>query len=151
MKRFLLYFFLLCGFGFAATAQVDLNDAADNIVGKYSGEQSGEPFKVQISKLKDGGYRGQVIWMKHDCDDEGNKLLDKKNPDKSLRNQPCDRVVLFSGLKYNADKHCWDGTKIYDPQRGVRAKLKVKFEADGRLALKGSLLGISETVRWKKL
>ena len=47
----------------------------------------------------------------------GKKILDAKNPDKSLRNTPCDQIVIFNGLKYNASKRQWDGGKIYDPQR----------------------------------
>jgi len=46
--------------------------------------------------------------MKNDRDADGNKRLDTKNPDKSLRMAPCDEVVLFTGLKHNARKQCWD-------------------------------------------
>jgi DNA invertase Pin-like site-specific DNA recombinase len=87
----------------------------------------------------------------YDKDADGNKRLDTKNPDKSLRNTPCDRIILFSGLQYNADKKCWDGTKIYDPQRGIKARLTVTFEKDGRLRLKGSVFAFSESVYWKKV
>lgn len=130
------------------SAQNVRNDKADNIIGVYSGKQGDDRFKVKIVKLTNGTYRGQVIWMEHDKDANGNKLLDTKNPDKSLRDKPSDRIVLFSGLKYNVQKHCWDDTKIYDPQRGIRAKLSIEFTNDGRLKVKGSLFGISESVYW---
>jgi len=68
----------------------------------------------------------------------------------SLRTRPADQTELFTGLKYDAKRQRWGDTKIYDPQRGLRAKLTASFAADGRLALKGSLLGISETVYWTK-
>ena len=148
-KLFLMIALLLAGIAPAA-AQQGLNDKADNIVGTYSGKQGDDRFKVKIEKSADGTYRGQVIWLEHDRDAKGNKLLDKKNPDKSLRSKPADQIELFSGLKYNAKRHRWDDTKIYDPQRGLRAKLTVEFTADGRLALRGSLLGIGETVYWTK-
>lgn len=131
-------------------AQSTLNDKADNIVGTYSGKQGDDLFKVKVVKLTDGTYRGQVIWMERDKDAKGNKILDKKNPDKSLRNRPADQTVLFSGLKYDNKKHCWNGTKIYDPQRGLKAHMTAEFTSDGRLCIKGSLLGISETVYWTK-
>lgn len=151
MKRILFSLVLLMGcFGFVA-AQAGLNDKADNITGTYSGKQGDDNFKVKIEKLSDGSYRGQVIWLEHDKDAQGNKILDEKNPDKSLRNTPADRIVLFTGLKYNAKKHRWDDTKIYDPQRGLRAKMTAEFEADGRLRVRGSLLGIGESVYWKKI
>lgn len=131
-------------------AQSSLNNAGDNIVGIYIGSQNGDKFKAKIVKLTNGTYRGQVVWMEKDKDANGNKRLDTKNPDKSLRNTPCDQIVLFSGLEYNAKKKRWDGTKIYDPQRGMRANLTVEFEKDGRLKLRGSILGIGETVYWTK-
>ena len=91
-----------------------------------------------------------MIWLEHDRDTKGNKLLDTKNPDKSLRSKPADQIVLFSGLKYDAKKHCWNNTKIYDPQRGLRAHMAAEFTSDGRLRVKGSLVGISESVYWTR-
>ncbi len=134
-----------------AMGQNPLNNAADNIVGTYAGAQNGEKFRAKIVKLADGTYRGQIIWMEHDKDANGKKKLDTKNPDKSLRNTPCDQIVLFSGLKYDADDKEWNGTKIYDPQRGMRARLTARFEKDGRLRLRGSVMGIGESVYWIKL
>jgi hypothetical protein len=33
----------------------------------------------------------------------------------------------------------------------MRAKLTIRFEKDGRLRLRGSLLGIGESVYWNKI
>ena len=150
MKKFLLTTLALLFVGIG-NAQNVLNNAADNIVGTYSGTQDGEQFRAKITKQSDGTYQGQIVWMKNDKDENGNKRLDTKNPDKKLRNTPCDRIVIFSGLEYNADKKCWDGTKIYDPQRGIKARLTVTFEQDGRLRLKGSVFAFSESVYWTKV
>ncbi len=136
---------------FYATAQSTLNNSADNIVGEYEGVQNGYKFRAKIEKMTDGSYRGQVIWMEHDRDKNGNKLLDTKNPDRSLRSTPADRIELFRGLRYDKKRQEWDGCKIYDPLRGIRAKLVVRFTDKGTLRLKGSLLGISESVYWNKL
>lgn len=150
MKRLIL---ILMAFICASpmVAQSVLNDNADNIVGTYSGKQGDDRFKVKIVKLSDGTYRGQVFWMERDKDAQGKKILDTKNPDKSLRTKPADQVVLFSGLKYDAKKRCWNDTKIYDPQRGLKAHMSAEFIADGRLRIKGSLLGISENVFWSRV
>lgn len=145
----LLATILMCGH--FAVAQNALNNNADNIVGTYESVQNGDHFKAKIEKLKDGSYCGQIFWLEKDRDEKGNKILDEKNPDKRLRNTPADRIVLFSGLKYDAKEHEWNGTKIYDPQRGVRAKMEASFTADGRLKITGSVLVISETVYWKKI
>lgn len=150
MKKLFLMIALLLAGVVPAVAQQGLNAKSDNIVGTYSGKQGDDRFRVKIERLADGSYRGQVVWMEHDRDAKGNKILDRKNPDKSLRTRPADQTELFTGLKYDAKRQRWGDTKIYDPQRGLRAKLTASFAADGRLALKGSLLGISETVYWTK-
>lgn len=151
MKK-LLITLVITMFTFGGTvAQNALNNAADNVVGVYEGSQNGDKFKAKIVKLTNGTYRGQVIWMQNPNDANGKKRLDTKNPDEKLRNTPCDQIVLFSGLEYNAKKKRWDGTKIYDPQRGMRANLTVEFDKDGRLKLRGSILGIGETVYWTKV
>ena len=133
-----------------AMAQNSLNNNADNIVGTYSGQQGSDRFRAKIVKLANGTYRGQIIWLENDCDAQGNKLLDANNPDKSKRNTPADRIVLFSGLAYDAEHHRWSGTKIYDPQRGIRANMTAEFTADGQLRIRGTLLGIGETIYWRK-
>lgn len=150
MKR-ITFFLLFIATTLCLCAQNALNNKADNIVGTYSGKQGSDNFKVKIVKLTDGSYRGQVIWMERDKDAKGNKILDTKNPDKKLRNTPADRIVLFSGLKYDEKDKRWGDCKIYDPQRGIRANLEVWFEKDGQLRLKGSKFGISESVYWKKI
>lgn len=151
MKRILIFTALLLGCLASLAAQTALNNSADNIVGTYSGTQGNDRFNTKIVKLKDGTYRAQVVWLERDRDAKGNKLLDSRNPDKSLRSTPADRIVLFSGLKYDAKNHRWGDTKIYDPQCGIRAKLAAEFTADGRLKLKGSVMGISESVYWTKI
>lgn len=149
MKRLaLILLALLCVSPIAA--QNVLNNKADNIVGTYSAKQGDDVFRAKIVKLTDGTYRAQVIWLEHDRDAKGNKILDSKNPDKNLRTKPADQIVLFSGLKYDEKKRCWNDTKIYDPQRGLRARMTAEFDADGRLRIKGTLMGISETVYWRK-
>ncbi|MBR3724922.1 MAG: DUF2147 domain-containing protein [Bacteroidales bacterium] len=150
MKKILLITLAMLTLGLG-NAQNVLNNAADNIVGTYSGTQDGDQFRAKITKLSNGTYQGQIIWMANDKDENGNKRLDTKNPDKKLRSTPCDRIVIFSGLEYNADKKCWDGTKIYDPQRGIKARLTINFEKDGRLRLKGSVLAFSESVYWTRV
>lgn len=132
-------------------AQNALNNKADNIVGTYQGKQGDDNFKASITKQADGNYKCQMIWLEKDRDENGNKLLDEKNPDKSLRSVPCDQIVLFSDLKYNAKESRWDGTKIYDPQRGIRAKLHAEFTKEGQLKLRGSVMGIGESVYWDKI
>ena len=142
---------MLMVFAGIAFSQTSLNGKADNIVGIYLGEQHGDVFKIRIAKQDDGTYKGQIFWMENDKEPDGGKRLDTRNPDKSLRKVPCDQVVLFTGLNHNAKKQCWDGTKIYDPQRGFTAKMSAKFIDDGTLRITGTVIGLSGHFTWKKL
>lgn len=126
------------------------NSNADNILGMYYYESGDDACRVMIEKMPDGSYRGTVCWTNDLYDASGKKKTDVKNPDKSLRNVPMDQVVIFSGLRYNPEKKNWDGGKIYDPRRGIRAKMTARFESEGSLSIRGSVMGIGETVIWTK-
>ena len=151
MKRLIFILMALLGLGLPMQAQNPLNNEGDNILGYYSSRQNQDYFKVHITQKSNGTYKAQIYWLEKSTDAQGNKILDEKNPDKTLRKLPCDRIVLIDNLHYNAEKKVWDGTKVYDPQRGFKAKCVVWFDKDGNLKVKGSLMGISETVTWKKL
>lgn len=128
------------------------NNKADNILGKYSSVQGGEGYKVEVTKKADGTYKAQIYWISEPNDPKtGKKKLDTKNPDKSLRGLPSDRVVLFDGLRYNAEKQQWGDAKIYDPQRGIRVSCTAKFDNAKTLTVRGSVLGIGETAVWTRV
>lgn len=132
------------------TAQ-NLNDNGDNIIGRYEASLDKDSFKVNVTKNADGTYKAQLFWVKDAYDKDGNKLCDVKNPDKSLRNVPCDQIVIFDALKYNVAKQRWDSTRVYEPRRGIKANLVCRFEADGRLRVKGNIGPISESNFWSRL
>ena len=151
MKRTLFLIMLFVACFLPASAQSSLNNVADNIVGEYKGAQGSDPFKVRITKQQGNTYKAQIIWVQKLKDADGKIRLDAKNPNKELRTVPADKIVLMDGLKYNESKKQWDGTKIYDPQRGIRANVVCTFSSDGSLKLKGSVMGIGETVTWTKI
>ena len=151
MRRAIVLLIMLIFFAGISFSQTVINDKVDNILGVYLGEQKGDVFKARITKAVDGTYKGQIFWMKNDRQPNGSKRLDTKNPDKRLRHVPCDQVVLFSGLKHNPQKQCWDGTKIYDPQRGFTAKMSARFIATDTLRITGTVMGLSGHFVWKKI
>ncbi len=132
-------------------AQTDLNSSADSIIGEYAVNHQGEFTKVRVTKEDDGTYKAQVFWVEMRLDENGNVRLDEKNPDKSLRHVECDAIVLIRGMKYDPVKKKWGGTKVYDPTRGIRANVMCEFIDEGTLRIKGSLLGFSQSIYWKKL
>lgn len=149
MKRFLIALTAVLFAMLPASAQSAKNSSADNIIGKYESVQGTDAYKVEVTKNADGTYKAQIYWMKDPIDPKtGKKALDVKNPDKSLRNRPCDQIVLIQNLKYIPAKNVWGDAKIYDPQRGIKANVTAQFLQDGRLSLKATVLGIGETVYW---
>jgi len=148
MKRILITIAaaLLCTL--SALAQ---NDKADNIIGKYICGTGKDAYKVEITKQADGNYKGQVIWVADILDENGKTKLDTKNPDKSLRNVPLDKVVILKDLKYNEAKQHWSDTKIYDPDRGINVKVTINFDDAKTLKVRGTVLGIGETVTWTRI
>lgn len=141
---------LLCSI--AATAQNPLNSHPESLAGDYYIDHAKYKCKVRISREDDGTFSARVFYVENPIDpDTGKKLTDIKNPNKALRNVPCDRIVLLYGIKYNERKQCWDGGKVYDPTCGIIANAMLEFVPDGRLKVKGSLMGISEFVHWFKI
>jgi uncharacterized protein (DUF2147 family) len=126
------------------------NDKADNIIGTYLCGKGQSAYKVKIVKLTDGTYKGSICWVANPYDENGKIATDTKNPKKELRNTPMDKVVLFKGLQYDAEKQNWSGVKIYDPNRGINVKMTAKFESPGTLVVRGTVLGIGESVNWIK-
>ena len=127
------------------------NDNPDSIVGEYLTDRGGSKSKVRVYKEANGTYTAQVFWVENPYDKNGKKRKDVKNPDEKLRNVDIDKVVLVKGLKYDADDKEWSGAKIYDPTKGIKVNATAKFEKDGRLKLRGTILGIGKTLYWKKI
>lgn len=123
---------------------------ADAIVGKWMAEDKN--LEVEIFKIGNE-YIGKVVWF-DDTDDKNrpmNTRLDKKNPDKLLRNRKIIGLEVMHGLAYNTDDAEWQGGRIYDSSSGKNwnAKAWIKNEF---LKVRGywhfEFLG--ETMRFKK-
>ena len=151
MKRLIIIVFSLLSAVFGLSAQSELNSAADNIIGIYEVNHHGESTKVRVYRNGNGTYTAQVCWVANRLDKDGNVRLDEKNPDESLRTVECDQVVIIKGLVYNAEKQRWGGAKVYDPTRGFRANVQCEFTEEGTLRVRGSLMGFSQSIYWKKI
>lgn len=151
MKSFFIALAIALCLPFAVCAQNTLNDKADSILGEYLAPSKRCDSKVRFTKNSDGTYNAQVFWLQYELDENGQVPVDVKNPDKSLRNRRLDQLVIIKGLKYNAAKKQWDGTKVYDPNRGISANVTINFLADGQLQLKGTIMGVGEKQVWKRV
>lgn len=135
---------------FLSVALYAQNGNADAILGTYLSTSGKDVYKVKVVKLPDNTFEAAIFWVENPYNPDGSLRLDLKNPNKALRSTPLNKAVLFTGLQYDAKKQLWSGTKIYDPKRGIHAKMTAQFENPEKLVIKGTLMGITETVIWTK-
>lgn len=145
-QLFVVAFFTLC----ATTSYAQ--SAADRLLGIYEANEEGRISKVRFTRLSDGTYQGQIIWLNEPNHPDGSPKLDVKNPDESKRSVRCDQVVIVWGLKYDAKNDRWSGGKVYRPTDGKTFSCRVEFEEDGTtLRVRGSFGPISVSRYWTKL
>ena len=117
----------------------------------YQVEEEGRKSKVEFTKLSDGTYQGQIIWLSEPYNADGSRKMDVNNPDPKKRNTPADQIVIVYGIRYNAEDNCWDGGKVYKPINGKTYRVEVSFDDASTLRVKGSLGPISLSRYWKKI
>lgn len=148
MKKFL--FMLLCLF-LAVSVPAMAQSEGDKIVGTYKVLRNGVNSKVKVTRNSNGTYRAQVTWADNLKMPDGSIRKDVKNPDKSKRNTPVDKIVLFDGMSYKNKE--WTGGKIYDPTSGKSYKLTITFKDEKTLKLRGyiGVEALGETMYWTKI
>ncbi len=151
LKKILLAGLILILFGPIPMKAQAIPSNPDDIIGVYYVKHQKEESRVRVSRDGDDTYSARVVWLKDSLDKNGNKRLDPKNPDKSLRGTPCDSIMILWGVSFNPETYEWSGGTVYDPTRGITAKPTLWFdESDGELRIKGSWGPIHETVLWKR-
>ena len=107
---------------------------------------------IEINKTKDNLYKGRIIWLAEPLDENGNIKTDTKNPNKSLRNQTIEGLVVIDNLKFN-NNNTWSNGTIYDARSGKTYSLSAKLEDENTLFMRGfigfSLIG--KTTRWTRV
>ncbi|MBQ0021362.1 MAG: DUF2147 domain-containing protein [Bacteroidales bacterium] len=131
-------------------AAVSVSAQADKIVGTYKVVRNGVTSKVKIFKYNDG-YRAQVAWVDNLKKADGTIRLDEKNPDKNKRNVRADQIVLIDKVTYDADDKEWSNGKIYDPTNGKTYKVKLWFDSDKVLKMRGYVGIFYDTSEWTKI
>ena len=106
---------------------------SDDILGIWLEEE--KQSKIEIYK-KNNSFFGKIIWLKEPLDKHGNEKLDKKNPNKLLRNKPIKGLVIMKDLKYKK-KGEWTEGEIYDARSGKTYSLEVYMKNSNELELRG--------------
>lgn len=122
----------------------------DKIVGNYKVVRNGVASKVKVFK-HDGGYRAQVTWVDNLKKEDGSIRTDEKNPDKSKRNVRADQIVLIDKVTYDSKENAWTNGKIYDPTSGKTYKVKLWFDGNKVLKMRGYIGPFHDTSEWTKV
>lgn len=83
--------------------------------------------------------------------EDGTLRTDEKNPDKSKRGVRADQIVLIDKVTYDAKNNVWTNGKIYDPTKGKTYKVKLWFDGDKVLKMRGYIGPLFDTSEWKKI
>ncbi|MEP1229179.1 MAG: DUF2147 domain-containing protein [Litorimonas sp.] len=88
---------------------------------------------------------GKITWV----DPNGASVVDRNNPDDSLKDRPLIGVMMLWGFKAKGNK--WKGGKIYNPQDGKTYSSKVSLNDDRTLKVKGCVGPICKTQIWTRV
>ena len=123
---------------------------ADALVGYWqNGEGTGH---IKIEKIGTK-YYGKIVWLKEPNDKEtGKPKVDKKNPNKDMRNTPILGYRVLRDFVFQGDNK-WKEGMIYDPKKGEDYKCNITLVNANTLDVRGfvgiSLIGRTDT--WKRI
>lgn len=123
---------------------------ADKIVGQYKVSRNGVESKVKVFKNGDG-YSAQVMWADNMKNPDGSMRTDEKNPDPKKRSVRADQIILIEKVTYNAKDNVWENGRIYDPTNGKTYKVKLWFDGDKKLKMRGYVGPFYDTSVWTKI
>ena len=85
---------------------------------------------------------GKIVWLKNpkyiDSNDGqvGTPIIDRKNPDPTLRNRPLIGLKIMDGFTKQGD-NTWGKGTCYDPKSGNAYRGKIHLPSPDRLELRG--------------
>lgn len=154
MKKQLFPLFILLSILIGAKS-LGAQNAADKILGVYlvKDDQSSEKVKIRIYKNNNGTYSGRIIWVENPYFKDGTLKRDIKNPDKSKRNTPGDKIQMLFHFRYDAKEKKWVDGEIYDPVHGKTYKCQMWFLDATTLQLRGyiGIPAIGRSMKWQKV
>ena len=107
---------------------------------------------IEIYKNDQGLYEGKIIWLAEPLDENGEIKKDKENPNKDLRNQTIDGLIIMKNLEY-IKKSEWSNGNIYDARTGKTYSLNASLKDNGTLFMRGYMgfSFIGKTTTWTRV
>jgi uncharacterized protein (DUF2147 family)/fucose 4-O-acetylase-like acetyltransferase len=85
-----------------------------------------------------GALCGRVAWLRSPFDEHGCALLDRHNPDDSLRERPVIGLEILRGLEPSpGEDGVWTSGSIYDPGSGSTYRASLTVADENHLELRG--------------
>jgi len=112
---------------------------------------SNKDCKVQLYQ-QGNTIEGKIIWLLEDKDENGQLILDKKNPDPELRNQPLVGLKILWDAIYNPITQYFENGIAYVKGREFCGKFRLN--SDGTLSVTGYICGLKflhKTDTWTRV
>lgn len=126
------------------------NGNADAIVGTW--KSASFDYKIELYKA-DNEYKGKIVGLRKTRSITNKPLLDKLNPQRSLRNQPVVGMTNVSGFEYNEFDEIWEDGIFYNPSTGQTIKCTIRMKDNNTLEVSG-FLGFALTeisMTWERI
>jgi uncharacterized protein (DUF2147 family) len=90
---------------------------------------------------------GEIVWMEQSTNEKGEPFIDKKNPNRSLRERPIMGLKILDNLVYQNGK--WHGS-LYSPRRGRTVDAVLTMEDNNTIMVEVSYRGITRKQIWTR-
>ncbi len=115
--------------------------AQDDICGVWLDDN--KDGKTLFYKKSEGKYEAQLIWLADSLDNNGNPLRDRRNPDKSQRNDLLIGKTVMQ-MDWSEEEQCYILHHAYDPKWGMTGTGKMWVNGDV-MTIKAGKWGIRVT------
>ena len=78
---------------------------------------------------------GQILWLKVPRDSAGDLVLDRKNPDPTLRDRGLCGLTIITGLRPLGD-NLWDSGRFYNPDDGNTYNVLAELVSDDLIVVR---------------
>jgi uncharacterized protein (DUF2147 family) len=114
---------------------------ADAVIGIWETEHTENGWSHVEIFAREGKYHGRIVWLsepvyKPDDTMAGQPVVDRENPDASLRGRSLVGLEIMRGFLHDGE-HKWTDGRIYDPESGKEYRCKITMKDPDTLEIFG--------------